>query len=918
MSKEKVEQALIFHTRELDALVAAETLTTEGISDEVGIQRNTTSQYLNELVKSGQAIKVKSRPAYFYSTAVVTENFFEPKQQIYDSFDQINEYLKQSQFANTPDAFADLIGSQSSLKLAIDQIKSSVYYPGTGLPFMLYGETGVGKSHLARITHKYCIDKGILNEDAPFIELNCAQYYHNQELLSSILFGYRKGAFTGADSDHVGLLEAADGGILFLDECHRLNPESQEKLFTYIDTHTFQRVGDNNRNRQSNVRLIFATTEDIQTNFLRTFIRRVPITINIPNLHNRGKQERAEYIYTFLIRESKKLGKSLVLSPWIINRLLSFTYRDNVGEMKNICQLICAAAYSKHASEDPIMVNSESLNNFLLAKFLEVQEIDSIETKNVTITPDADLSFFVNQISAENRLASGIFKVFENLFEDYLAKKIDKHFLIQQLAREANTFIDLLINNESEEKNNSLKLLVSSIKELVNFLEVNQFVKVNGNSIVALANYLYRRVDFSIKFPYMSALQISSFETFISKNLFMEQKVLQALLELIETKLDLTLAAEEKILLTFYFKGLNLTVQQPEMRGVILAHGFSTASSIADVVNHFLDSHLFDAFDMPFNMPLERVEESMRRYMATNDCSKGLVVLADMGSLMVLSEKLKNELTGPMLIIDNVTTQQALFVGEMLQKKTDLEELARKITENMKMSYQLSYPKIIDKPMILTVCHTGLGAARQLKEFLESSLPDSIEYKVEAVDYNYLKKYGRESSVFKQYSVKGIIGTSDPDVQGVNYVALEDLISGTGQEKIDEIFAFIEDPDVRKEINNNMVRNLSIERLVSAITILDVKRVIHFIDNMIDFVERRFRIELTNSKKAILYVHIAGLVERSIRNIEEVTYPNEAVSTERANQLLIIGQALAEIETAYNIKISTHEMNYLYDIIFDV
>lgn len=74
----------------------------------------------------------------------------------------------------------------------------------------------------------------VIHENAPFKVLNCAQYHNNPELLSGILFGYVKGAFTGADEDRNGLLQDADGGVLFLDEVHRLPPEGQEKLFVYM------------------------------------------------------------------------------------------------------------------------------------------------------------------------------------------------------------------------------------------------------------------------------------------------------------------------------------------------------------------------------------------------------------------------------------------------------------------------------------------------------------------------------------------------------------------------------------------------------------------------------------------------------------------------------------------------------------
>lgn len=917
MSKSKVIQAIKAATQQLEQIELLDSLTAEGVSEVIGIQRNTTSQYLNELVSAGTIFKIKSRPAYFYDRESFAGLFFEPGKDVYESLEELQSEYKKIKCEAAPDPFAQFIGASSSLKPAIDQIKSSVYYPGTGLPFLLFGETGVGKSHLALVTHQFCVAKGLIDEEAPFLELNCAQYYHNQELLSSILFGYSKGAFTGANEDHVGLLEAADGGILFLDECHRLGPESQEKLFNFIDNQTFQRIGENSITRQSKVRLIFATTEKIQENFLRTFLRRIPITINIPSLSQRTKHEISKFVFTFLIRESKKLGVKLVISPWIINRLLSLTYEDNVGELKNVVKLICASAFSKSNGDAVVTINSDALESALLTRFLSIKEIATVETDEIIITPESSVEDFVGQDNNEQHMIQDIFKIFDRIFENYSKDKIKKDYLIHQLSREANTLIDLFVTEENEEKDTSFQFLTNTIKELMSFLESNYFVKIKGNSVIALSSYLHRRTLFSMKFPVLSEATIEKILNFANKELLIETKLINAFLELVETKLDVKMADEERILLTFYLKSLNLEIKQPEMHGVILAHGFSTASSIADVVNHFLDEHIFDAFDMPFNVPIERVKDYLEHYILNNDCSKGLVVLVDMGSLISLAKQMIDIINGPILVINNVTTPQALFVGEMLHKGTDVQLIGEKITNNLPMEYEIAFPVKEKQPMLITVCHTGLGAAQQLREFLQSSLPEELNYKVEAVDYNYMKKYGTANSLFKQYDVQAIVGTTDPKIEGVLFVSLEDLISGQGEEKINEVFSSIDDEKIRKEINNNLVRNLSIERLVSAITILDVKKVIGYVDDVIDELERRLRINLPNSKKAILYVHVAGLVERSIRNFSELEYHGGADDDERRRKLPIIAQSMEAIEAAYNITISEYELNYLYDVIFD-
>ncbi|OTO77332.1 MULTISPECIES: sigma 54-interacting transcriptional regulator [unclassified Enterococcus] len=917
MSKEKVQDKLRQNTSLLTELQLSEDLTTDALSEAVAIRRNTTSQYLNELVKADQAIKVKTRPAVFYDKAIFAEKFFMPAQQVYGNLEQLKKEGKDGSIdVNDDNVFRDLIGAQSSLRMAIDQIKASVYYPGTGLPMMFHGETGVGKSMLAAKAYEYCVQQELIAENAPFMELNCAQYYHNQELLSSILFGYKKGAFTGANEDHIGLLEASNGGILFLDECHRLSPESQEKLFTFMDTKHFSRIGENNKTRESQVRLIFATTEDLSTSFLRTFTRRVPVTVSVPALQQRTSQEISEYIYTFFIRESQNLSKDILITPWIMNRLMALTYRDNVGELKNLIKIICANAYSKQSSKSHLEINSSALENNLLSKFLILKEIDNKETQDVLIRPDSQVENYMRTENEDSVMIRGIFKVFEGIFQQYQENVVNSEYVVKQLSREASTVVETMVYDTAEE-GHTLKLLRNTIKELVNFLESNFFVNISGNSIIALTSYLYKRSAFAAELINFQPSMLANIQEFIGINLMTEKKILNALLELVESKLDVVINESEKILLAFYLKGLDLEVRKPEIRSVILAHGFSTASSIADVVNRFMEEHLFDSFDMPFNVNLDKVEEFMHYYIRSNDCSKGLVLLADMGSLMVLTDTLADELTGPMLMINNVTTQQALFVAEMIKKGTDLEIIGERLQDNMITDYRVIYPQLKKTPLIITVCHTGLGAAQQLKEFMDSSLPPELGFSVEAVDYHYLKKYGSENSLFKQYEVQGIVGTADPEIEGIGFVSLEDLITGQGHENINKLFRNIENDEIRKTINNNLVRNLSIERLLSAITILDVKRVIAYIDEAIDEMERRLKIELANSKKSILYVHIASLVERMIRNHEVTEYKGES-DADRRQSLRIIAESLEVVENAYAIRISEFELNYLYDIIYDI
>ena len=99
-------------------------------------------------------------------------------------------------------------------------MKTALYYPDNGLPVLFTGASGTGKSYIVKLIYQYCLSNDLITEEAPFVTLNCAQYANNPELLTSNLFGHVKGAYTGAESDKKGAFEAANQGILFLDEVH--------------------------------------------------------------------------------------------------------------------------------------------------------------------------------------------------------------------------------------------------------------------------------------------------------------------------------------------------------------------------------------------------------------------------------------------------------------------------------------------------------------------------------------------------------------------------------------------------------------------------------------------------------------------------------------------------------------------------
>lgn len=321
--------------RQLELRLAGCSLTADALSgfsamaiaDSLRQKRSIISHHLNNLHREQRVVKVNSRPVLFLPVEALRRyHRLAVRQGDYASI--------QALCAERQDSLELLIGAQGSLQESLRQCKAAISYPGAGLPLLLRGPTGTGKSFLARQLWQYAIEQGILPPEAPFTVFNCAEYANNPELLTSKLFGHAKGAFTGADRAVSGLIETSNGGVLFIDEVHRLPPEGQEKLFHFMDNGTWRRLGESSDERSATVRLIFASTEDLEKHFLATFIRRIPVIVKILPIAERGQYERLAFIHHFFRREAQRLHHDLSLDSEIISQLMQETLEGNVGGLK--------------------------------------------------------------------------------------------------------------------------------------------------------------------------------------------------------------------------------------------------------------------------------------------------------------------------------------------------------------------------------------------------------------------------------------------------------------------------------------------------------------------------------------------------------------------------------------------------------
>ena len=203
-------------------------------------------------------------------------------------------------------------------------------------PVFITGETGTGKEVAARLIH-YASARAA----APFIAVNCGAIPEN--LMESEFFGYRKGAFTGADTERDGFFQAAHGGTLFLDEVADLPLPMQVKLLRVIQEKSVRRVGGVNE-EPVDVRLISASHQDLQAAVSAgrfrhdLFYRLNVIEIRMPALRERREDlpELAEFILQRL--SDSRAGQAPILQPAAIEALQKYDFPGNVRELENMLE----------------------------------------------------------------------------------------------------------------------------------------------------------------------------------------------------------------------------------------------------------------------------------------------------------------------------------------------------------------------------------------------------------------------------------------------------------------------------------------------------------------------------------------------------------------------------------------------------
>ncbi|MCO6531001.1 sigma 54-interacting transcriptional regulator [Lactobacillus sp.] len=910
MLKNDVLAYLKKQTKTLDLDHLDKRFTAGGIAQALNAKRNTVSLYLNQLTNEHKLVKVQTRPVRFIHRAQFEKSNYALKKDTYATVAQLE------QENNNQDILKSFAQINPSLKESVERVRAAVLYPNNGLPLLITGESGTGKSYLVGLINRFCRTNKLIKTTAPFVTVNCAQYADNPELLTSNLFGYKKGAFTGADQDHDGAFVEANGGILFLDEVHRLGPKGQEKLFTYLDQGLVYPVGETSHGKRVSVRLCFATTEEVENNFLTTFMRRIPVKISLPPLSQRSREERLNLIYTLLCNEQREIAKPIIVSDQVLEMLANYLPVGNIGDLKNAVKLTIARANADEKKANKLTLTAYNLPVDVLMRSKTESYLSA--KKPLQITDETEPADLIARSFPEK-------KIFLHSLERLLTTYEQSNNHLPNCESKLKQIVYQLFDTLLFEKNASKQLpllsyVIERLKHLFEQLQNAYQLQVSGNAIYAISYYLFERQK--IQWNIDEVRQKNALHSLYQEVRQRYPEVyayVGKLLLLIKNNLEIELNEVDYIFLSIYLNKLEIITKTGLIKAIVLAHGYATAGSIANVVNRLLNAHTLDAFDMPINVSTQQIANKIIDYSENNDVSHGLIILVDMGSLQEIEKLFPRQLDAPLLLINNVSTSLALTVGESILQKRSFREIGQLAQQKSKVEIKLTYPAKRRQQVILTTCYSGIGTATHVARLLERCMPSSSKIKIIPYDYQALKDPHKVKVVNKMYDVIGIVGTENPEIPGLDFIHLEKILSDKGTAKLQKwLTKSFTVPEI-KLIMNNLVKNFSLERTINMVTILDAPKVIENITIFLQELERRFSISLSNQKKFTLYVHISYLIERLIRKEKNDLDPEYAktYAHKYATDLKIIRAAFSVIIDNYNVKIPVSELIYIDQIIFN-
>ena len=872
-------------------------ITAYEVSKELSISRALASQYLNELTKEGAVIKINSRPVYFLDRKTLEEAH--GVSLSFNSYLSISE-LKQALAKGNKGKhdFEKLIGSSSGLSYEVEQCKAAVKYPPRGLPILITGQNGTGKGFLASLTFEYAQNNGILTSKSTFQRFCCSEYEDAQQALDA-LFGLEGSA---DPHENLGALRRADGGILYLSDIQFLSREAQDKLAQLLDTGGYNTADQTEAMRESSARLILSSCEEPETHLSKRLLRRLPVVIHMPALSDRPVEEREQLILRFFCQESERMKKEIFISNRVFDTLLQYEFPANIEQLKNCIQSSCANA----------LVQQETQQDELLIYLYHLPEYLMVTARVDGRYSDEQRSMMNVRSFGKDTVAQTVGQYYDSIlseYDAYCSNRCDQDTLLRKLTQIFNDYSDYLVFSKRF-ANAKIDAIERVMETVFGVMSDKYYLQLPGhfNYVFSRCLYLQMRLNTPNQDERVAGCLNLLLRLFPKEALLAEE-----ISRMIEQSLDISINGFSQLLLVLGLRQYSQDVRMDAIRGIIICHGYSTASSIADVVNRLTGSRVFEAIDMPIDISVQEIAVRFKKYVNYVPGPKDVILLVDMGSLEDMNTLLSGQTDLNLGIINNVSTRLALDVGCKIQNHTPMREILETACSGHVSTYKLM-ERQKKKAAVLFVSETGVSVARKMAELFYNSLPRQIE--VEFLGYDYLNlKHAEELAELKgKYDILFVSGTANPELKDVVFIPMEDIISFREIERINRMLSLYMQEDDLQAFHQRLLKNFSLQNVVQHLTILNADKVLDLVNIGLDQMQKMMRRKFSAQTIIGLNIHISCLIERLVTKTPIETYAGQAAFEQEQKEFIeMVRNAFREVSTHYKVEFPTSEIAYIYD-----
>jgi transcriptional regulatory protein LevR/transcriptional regulator with AAA-type ATPase domain len=896
--------------------------TTATVASKLTLQRTNVSKDLNQLVREGMVHKTEGRPVHYFVPITLEQP--NPQAHVPSYKEEVNPTRETPKKPFQGDIFTQIIGTNGSMRNAVEQAKAAILYPPKGLNCLITGPTGSGKTYFAHAMFQFAQSNQVIDEKQELVVFNCADYANNPELLMSHLFGYTKGSFTGAENDKEGLIQQAHGGMLFLDEIHRLPPEGQEMIFYFMDHGTYSRLGETGKNHHADVRIVGATTEDPHSALLDTFVRRIPINIQLPSFNERPVSEKVDLVRVMVAIEANRIMRRITLTEDVVKALLGSVSYGNIGQLKSNVQLICARGFMNHMQKPEIAITiadiTDSVKSGLVKlasnRQLSMELAQHLEPKMV-VTP-TEVDELVHQDSYE--LPYNLYDIIGDKAALLKTEGLDQETINQFIST------DISIHLKSFYKDHGFSFDTEN--------KLNEFVDPR---IIELTNqiavFVKERLGtwFEQNFIYAMSLHISSFlnkiylgeERQINDNIRQmvadypaEFAVAKEIRQQIAEFFQVTIPESED----YYLTVLLVSLQDEEMTGqigvVVAAHGESTATSMAQVVEKLLNMTDLRSVDMPLEMEPKIAYQKIKEAVTLADKGSGVLLLVDMGSLTSFNDRIQKETGIKVRTLDMVNTPLLIEASRKASVLgTDVVQLYESLKDFQGYGQIHSQPQLPKAQAILAICSSGEGTAQRLKSLIEEALHDQDRRHIEVVPLSIIDMKSKLIKLQEDYHVVAVTGIVDPQIQAP-FIPIEKIVNRGASQVLEELF--IEgNTDVFQdiELDNESARKVCLNYMEESFTFINPKKLLDPLWEMAEALAKEAKREIDFAFYINLVMHMAGVVERSVLHDPLTATETLATTFKEDDKHDFVLAEIKKIENKLHVKISQEECYYIIQLL---